>query len=70
MTRLKDEIPIDDETPLEDEIHLEEDKTPLLETSPCKICSCLDFQPSSADDKVCTCGHKNKDHKDITWPGA
>jgi hypothetical protein len=39
MTHLKDEMPLDDEAPLEDEIHLEEDKTPLLETHPCKICA-------------------------------
>ena len=70
MSRLKDEMPLEDEAPLEDEIHLEKDKTPLLETSPCKKCACSDFKSSSSDDKMCKCGHRDSDHKDLTWPGA
>jgi hypothetical protein len=63
MSAFKDEIPIEGEAPVED-------KTPLLETAPCKICPCTDFESSSSDDKVCKCGHKDTDHKDVIWPGA
>ena len=53
--------PFEDDTPVED-------KTPLLENHPCKICPCSDFESSSSEDNVCTCGHKDSDHKDFKWP--
>lgn len=60
MSSREDETPFEEETPVED-------KTPLLETHPCNICPCSDFESSSSGDNVCTCGHKESDHKDFKW---
>ena len=47
MSSHKDEAPFEEDTPVED-------KTPLLETHPCNMCPCSDFESSNAGDNVCT----------------
>lgn len=65
----EDDDPFMDDDPVSDDALVKE-KTPLLENHPCKKCSCLDFEPSSPGDNVCTCGHKESDHKDFEWTTA